>query len=152
MNKAIEMFVAAVAAGLTLKFEKFATIKARSAAEGEVIDTIIDGVKETTNTANTGDMVATGPKGEEYIIPAAKFGKLYEATTEDGIYKAKGVVEAMVVPADTPAFTFPAPWGEEMIAEPGDMICASAADSFDPEKVYRIEKGAFAATYRLMAA
>jgi hypothetical protein len=42
------------------------------------------------------------------------------------------------------AFTFTAPWGETMIARPGDVIVQDARDLKD---TYRVQKDAFACTY-----
>lgn len=130
-------------------FDKVATVSARPATEGEDIDTVIDGIKETTNTAAAGDYVVTGPKGEEYIISGEKFNKLYEATAEEGVYKAKGLVKAYQIPEGTEDFTFVAPWGEDMLVQAGDYIATSFADNFDAEKCYRIEKGVFEQTYKI---
>jgi hypothetical protein len=41
-------------------------------------------------------------------------------------------------------FTFTAPWGEAMIARPGDAIVQDAQDAKD---TYRVQKAAFACTY-----
>jgi hypothetical protein len=92
-------------------------------------------------------MVATGAKGERWIIPAAKFPKLYtEAVGTPGFFDPKGKVKGVVWTGEST--TFVAPWGEEMIIEEGDMLVTSEADDFDPTKLYRIEKSAFEATYR----
>jgi len=47
----------------------------------------------------------------------------------------------VVVRALEGEFTFLAPWGEKMIARPGDVIVQDAKDT------YRIQKAAFACTY-----
>ena len=41
-------------------------------------------------------------------------------------------------------FTFTAPWGETMVARPGDAI---VQDAQDPKDTYRVQKAAFACTY-----
>ncbi len=115
--------------------------KARVAFKGEVVVTTINGVVETTNTANEGDMIITGLVGEEYIIPSIKFEKLYNKI-EDGLYVTKpDSIKAIQV---TEEIHFLAPWGSEMIALPGDYI-AYRSDS----DAYRIEKGEFEKTYAL---
>ena len=127
-------------------FEKFGTITARPAVEGEVISTVINGVTETTNTAKAGDIIATGVKGESWIIPGEKFPKLYKASAEDeNQFDPIGRVVGVRSEED---FTFTAPWGEAMICQKGDYIVTSEADDFNPTKAYRIEAGAFVKTYR----
>jgi hypothetical protein len=41
-------------------------------------------------------------------------------------------------------FTFTAPWGETMVARPGDAI---VQDAQDPKDTYRGQKAAFTCTY-----
>ena len=41
-------------------------------------------------------------------------------------------------------FTFTAPWGETMVALPGDAI---VQDAQDPKDTYRVQKAAFTCTY-----
>jgi len=152
MNQAIELFKKAKEEGRTVKYEKFGNITARLSCPDELVITMIDGIEETRNTAKVGDMVATGQKGEIYIIPAAKFDRLYEKISipesDTDVYKPKGIVEGVMIPWNSDSFTFDAPWGENMIADPGDYIVTSVSDNFDPEKVYRIEKEAFELTYK----
>lgn len=45
------------------------------------------------------------------------------------------------------AFTFTAPWGEAMVARPGDAI---VRDPQDPADTYRIAAAAFACTYEVV--
>jgi hypothetical protein len=51
----------------------------------------------------------------------------------------------VVRPSDG-TFTFTAPWGEAMIARPGDAI---VRDPKDPSDTYRIAAGAFECTYEI---
>jgi hypothetical protein len=44
-------------------------------------------------------------------------------------------------------FTFAAPWGEKMIARPGDVIVQDVGNARD---TYRIQKAAFACTYEVV--
>jgi len=44
------------------------------------------------------------------------------------------------------AFTFTAPWGEKMMARPGDVIVQDVGNAKD---TYRIQKAAFACTYEV---
>jgi hypothetical protein len=50
----------------------------------------------------------------------------------------------VVVTEKDGAFTFTAPWGETMVARPGDAI---VQDAQDPKDTYRVQKAAFACTY-----
>lgn len=125
-------------------FEKFAVITAREAGEGEVVVTKIvtkEGeMEETKNVAGKGDMIAKNPGGEEYIIRAQKFPKLYELLP-DGTYKAKGVVKAIQTDKDV---VFMSPWGEEMKILSGGYLVESVLDG----NRYGIEEEAFKNTYK----
>lgn len=128
--------------GLVKTYHKFGTVKARQAKAGEVIDTIIDGVKETTNTAKSGDFVVTGPAGEEYIIDGKKFGARYEKVS-DGVYKAIGSCSAFLWKGSP--FSFESSWGERMICDKGDYLASVEKDLSQP---YRIESSVFKKTYK----
>lgn len=45
-------------------------------------------------------------------------------------------------------FTFTAPWGEEMVARPGDAV---VRDPADPKDTYRVAAAAFECTYEVVA-
>ena len=47
---------------------KSAAILARVAEQEEQVDTFVDGVFETTNTATEGDYIILGTRGEEYVV------------------------------------------------------------------------------------
>lgn len=127
-------------------YAKTGTVRARLALEGEKIDTILDGKLETTNTAKPFDVVVIGPKNEEYLVPQNTFIPRYKGpalTHELQSYEAQGIVFA--IPWDQDPLTFVAPWGEEMIIEPGDYLASTTRDGDAP---YRIEREAFSLTYR----
>lgn len=133
------------------RYRKFGTVRARLAQEGERVVTEIDGKVETTNTASAGDVIVTNPGGEEYIIQVDKFTSRYtgpELTSENQEYEAAG--EAFSTVWTGPESTFQASWGEQMIIEPGDMLTSLSEDGMPKGKfgVYRIEKNAFAQTYK----
>jgi hypothetical protein len=52
-----------------------------------------------------------------------------------------------LLPADTKAFTFLAPWGEAMIARRDDAIVQDPANERD---VYRVAAAAFRETYEIV--
>lgn len=132
---------------------KFQKIWARPAIEGEIVVTeTADGV-ETQNTAQDGDMVVWNltSAGEQYIIRAAKFPKLYYGlpltTTEDGWewtqYAPKGIVKALKVTDENCPNEFEAPWGETMVCKVGDYLVCPLKDN----QIYRIAEKEFHETY-----
>jgi hypothetical protein len=141
-------FEAAMRAGKVRHYEKKGQVDIRAAVPGEVIETMIDGVRETANTAATGDYVVRGVKGELYIIKAktlaARYGGPLTAPDREGFrrYPAKGDFYGFRYEGEP--FKFVAPWKEYMIANPGDYIGTNAMDS---KEYYRVEQSAFAATY-----
>jgi hypothetical protein len=141
-------FAEALRAGNVRHYAKKGQVDIRPAVAGEVIETVIDGVRETVNTAAPGDHVVRGVKGELYVIKAETLAKRYgEALTPpdpEGYrsYPAKGDFYAFRYEGEP--FRFTAPWKEGMIANPGDYIGTTAMSS---QEYYRIEQSAFAATY-----
>ncbi len=129
-------------------FEKFSTADVRLAKEGEVIQTILDGEVETVNTAKSNDVVIRGTRGEEYIMDKDKFAKRYDLTSKtlDNTYqnvKATGTCVAYQYQGEPMEFN--AAWNEKMIIKADDWLATT--DDSVPE-VYRIEKQAFAETYK----
>jgi hypothetical protein len=138
------------------KAQKTKPVDARPATPGEVIVTVIAGEGEETRSrpAEEGDWVVrnrcpeTG--NEEYLVAGAKFKERYEATgpaRSDGWQEHRPlgkVVRFFVLPSEQGAFTFEAPWGEHMVARPGDSI---VQDPKDPDDIYRVSAASFACTY-----
>jgi hypothetical protein len=141
-------FEEASRAGKVRHYEKKGEVEIRPAAAGEVIATVIDGERETVNTASAGDCVVRGVKGELYIIKAETLAKRYGGPLtppdKDGFrrYPAKGDFYGFRYEGES--FKFVAPWKEDMIAKPGDYIGTNAMGL---KEYYRVEQGAFAATY-----
>ena len=132
-------------------------VDAREATPGEVVVTVIKGEGKETQSppAKAGDMVVRNrcPKSgnEEFLVPSAKFASRYEGPTgpagEYGWrpYRPRGAdMRFVVVTEKDGEFTFTAPWGETMVARPGDAI---VQDAQDPKDTYRVQKAAFACTY-----
>lgn len=132
----------------------------RPAKPGEIVVSIIKGEGKETQSppAQEGDMVVrnrcpeTG--NEEILVAAATFPKRYEgplATADaDGwsTYRPKGVpMRFVIVSEQDGTFRFMAPWGEDMIARPGDAIVQDIAN---PNDTYRIARSAFACTYEIV--
>lgn len=131
-------------------YKKFGKVHAQIAQGGETLQTVLsDGTVETTNTANPGDVIVTNPGGERYIIGANKFDSRYEATDEDGVFKAKGKARITPNPTGQP-IKITAPWGEEQFGGP-DALIATVYDPENPDDVspdrYIIGRDEFNATY-----
>ena len=135
-------------------------VDVRPARPGEVIVTVIKGEGKETQSppAKKGDMVVrnrcpeTG--NEQILVPAAKFARRYEgplAKAKSGEwrpYRPRGVrMRYTVVLKSDGRFTFTAPWGERMVARPGDAI---VQDLKNPKDTYRIAKAAFECTYEIL--
>lgn len=135
-------------------------VDGRPATPGEVIVTTIKGEGNETESppAKSGDMVVrnrcpeTG--NEQILVSKASFSRRYEgpigAKAGDGWlpYRPRGVqMRFVIVAAEDGAFTFVAPWGEMMVARPGDAI---VQDPDNPKDTYRIAKVAFACTYDVL--
>ena len=131
-------------------------VDVRPAQPGEVVVTYIlgQGVETKSPPAGDGDMVVrnrcaeTG--NEEILVTKEKFGDRYafsEPPRNDGWREARPRGKDMdffVVPQGEAPFTFKAPWGEPMKAEPGDVI---VRDPTDRKDTYRIARAAFTCTY-----
>jgi hypothetical protein len=135
-------------------------VDARAAEAGEVVVTEIAGEgKETASPpAQAGDMVVrnrcpeTG--NEKILVSAAKFGERYEGPEGPPdasgwqAYRPRGVEMRYFIVRDADgSFSFTAPWGEPMVARPGDAIVRSPED---PADTYRIAAAAFACTYEIL--
>jgi hypothetical protein len=139
-------------------YQKRGTFLARYAEPDETILTIVAGKLETLAAAKWGDVVVMnieiGSSVERYLVAKDMFEKRYELTertiTTDGhswmLVNAKGRVRAWQY--EGPSVTFEAPWGESMLLEEGDWIASPVGG--EPDDIYRIEREAFAGTYRLL--
>jgi hypothetical protein len=136
---------------------KTKTVDVREAKPGEIVVTVIEGEGQETQSppAKAGDMVVRnrcpGTGNEEFLVSGSKFASRYEGPTgpagEDGWlpYRPVGADMRFVVVTEADGeFTFTAPWGETMIARPGDAI---VQDVQDPKDTYRVQKASFACTY-----
>jgi hypothetical protein len=134
-------------------------VDARPAKPGEVIVTVIagEGQETTSKPAAAGDQVVRNrcPKtgNEQYLVAAAKFTGKYETTAapadKDGWKEYRplgGDMHVLLLDAETPPFTFMAPWGEAMVARGGDAILQDPKDARD---VYRVARASFDCTYEV---
>ena len=124
-------------------YAKFARISAVAGVVGEEVITNTSEGQETVNTVKEeGDMIATNPSGERYIIDAKNFAKKYEASPEDGenVYRPKGGPQLFIQLSE--AIEFIAPWGEEMKIAAGGYLNIT-----NPKDIYGIQPQEFAETY-----
>ncbi len=160
-KKALSEIVALVAQargdGRTKIARKTRPIDARPAKDGEVIVTVIKGEGKETQSrpARAGDYVVrnrcpeTG--NEEYLVSADTFADRYRKTgapaTSDGWQEFRPVgkeVRFLILNTEEAPFSFVAPWGELMVARPGDAI---VQDPKDEKDVYRVARASFDCTY-----
>ena len=154
------LFDRAEAAGRVGVARKTALVDGRAARPGEIVVTVIKGEGKETQSppAEAGDVVirnrcpATG--NEEYLVKAARMGTRYEgplgSADAEGwqAYRPKGVELRYFIVGDSEgSFTFKAPWGEDMVARPGDAIVRNPAD---PKDTYRVQGQSFACTYEVV--
>jgi hypothetical protein len=139
---------------------KSSAVDVRPARVGEVIVTMIAGEgKETqSHPAAAGDWVVrnriaeTG--GEQYLVDAGEFEERYRLVDQppgaDGWRKALPLgqpVRYWVVSPEHGEFLFEAPWGETMVARPGDAI---VQDCDNPRNTWRVAAAAFSESYELL--
>jgi hypothetical protein len=154
------LFATAEAEGRVGLARKTKPVDVRPAQPGEVVVTMItgEGVETQSPPAQQGDMVVrnrcpeTG--NEEILVTASKFPQRYEGPTgpPDGAgwreYRPRGVEMLYFVVREADGnFSFTAPWGEPMVARPGDAIVRNPQD---PRDTYRIAAAAFACTYEIL--
>lgn len=155
----VKLMTSMKAAGKTGIARKTKDVDARPAHLGEIVITMIkgQGVETKSKPAEAGDWVVrnrcpeTG--NEEILVKAARFpdryGEPLAAADSKGYrpFRPKGSdMNYFIVPADLGAFTFTAPWGERMVALPGDAIVQVAND---PSDTYRIAAASFSCTYEV---
>jgi hypothetical protein len=154
------LFDLAEAAGRVGITRKSKPVDVRPAKPGEVVVTIIAGEGEETRSrpAEAGDRVVRNPcpatGNEEYLVKAAKFAERYDGPFGDAeesgwsIFRPRGKeMRYFILSAEDGAFTFTAPWGEPMIARPGDAIVRDPNDRAD---TYRVAGASFDCTYEVV--
>ena len=156
------LFEEALSDGRVGVARKSQPVDVRPAVQGEVVVTMIAGEGKETKSrpAVAGDMVvrnrceATG--NEEYLVDQKIFAKRYDGPLgpQDAFgwstYRPRGGDLLYFIVRDKDgAFSFTAPWGEEMVARPGDAI---VRDPADPKDSYRVAAAAFECTYEVIKA
>ena len=150
----------AEARGLARRARKTRPVDARPARPGEVVVTVVagEGTETRSKPAEEGDWVVRNrcePTGnEEYLVAAAKFRERYRATGKapgnDGWQEHRPlgrVMRLLVLKPEHGELVFTAPWGERMVAKPGDAILQ---DLDDPADTYRVAAAAFDCTYEVL--
>jgi hypothetical protein len=148
------------ARGLVRRARKTKPVDARPARPGEVVVTVLagEGVETRSKPAREGDWVvrnrceATG--NEEYLVSADKFEERYRGSGKpagsDGWREHVPLgadVRFFFLSSDHGEFSFEAPWGEQMVARPGDAIVQNPDD---PADTYRVAGAAFDCTYEVV--
>jgi len=156
------LFEKAEAEGRVGIAQKSTPVDARPAKPGEVVVTFITGEGKETQSrpADAGDMVVrnrcleTG--NEEYLVKAATFAERYAgpiSTPDPGGWREyrpqAPALRYFVVGRAEGSFTFTAPWGEAMVARPGDAIVRNPVK---PTETYRVAVASFACTYKIISA
>jgi len=156
------LFAQAEQAGRVGLARKTQPVDARPAVVGEIVVTVIAGEGKETQSApaEAGDMVvrnrcpATG--NEQYLVKARNFSARYDGAPGEPdaqgwrAFRPRGIdMRYFVVASGEGVFTFTAPWGEAMVARPGDAIVRNPAD---PRDTYRIAAASFACTYEIVKA
>lgn len=154
------LFATAQKEGRVGQARKSKLVDARPATQGELVVTTIAGEGQETQSkpAEPGDMVvrnrceSTG--NEEYLVKARTFPERYEGPLGAGDtqgwrpYRPRGDTMLYVTVRDQDgSFEFEAPWGEAMVARPGDAIVRNPAD---PRDTYRVAQDAFTCTYEVV--
>jgi len=160
LNDVVALVERARAEGRAGLARKSKAVDVRPARVGEVIVTMIAGEgKETqSHPAVAGDWVVrnriaeTG--SEQYLVDAGEFAERYRLADQtpdaEGWRKALPLgqpVRYLVVSPEYGEFTFEAPWGETMVARPGDAI---VQDHDNPRNTWRVAATAFAESYEVL--
>ena len=124
-----DLFTRAIQGERTGLARKTKPVDARPARPGEKVVTFIAGEGKETQSPP-----AEGPLGP----PDDAGWSTYRPRGNEMLY-------FLVQPSDG-TFTFKAPWGELMIARPGDAI---VRDPKDPQDTYRVAAAAFDCTYEI---
>jgi hypothetical protein len=160
LEQIVAMMAEARAGGKTRTARKTRVVDARPAKAGEIVVTVIEGEGKETQSrpARDGDYVVrnrcpeTG--NEQYLVGADKFADRYKETgappSADGWREFQPVgkeLRVFFLPPGQAPFSFVAPWGEPMVAKPGDAIVQDPKDEND---VYRVARASFDCTYEIV--
>jgi len=162
LEEVVALMAQARAKGLVGTARKTKAVDARQAHEGEIIVTAIKGEGTETQSApaKRTDWVVrnrcpeTG--NEQYLVAEYQFNERYRPTSAPisahGWREFRPIgkdVRYYILPNETEPFRFVAPWGEPMVARPGDAI---VQDPRDEKDVYRVAAASFACSYQIVSA
>jgi len=162
LDDMVALMTQARANGLVGTARKTKPVDARQAHQGEIIVTAIkgEGTETQSRPAKHTDWVVrnrcpeTG--NEQYLVAEYEFNERYRPTSAPisahGWREFRPIarpVRFYVLPGSTEPFKFEAPWGEAMVARPGDAIVQDPGDEKD---VYRVAAASFACTYEIVRA
>jgi hypothetical protein len=159
LDEVIAMMARSSTQGRVGTAQKTRPVDGRPAKPGEVVVTTIAGEGKETQSkpAQAGDWVLrnrcpeTG--NEEYLVAGDKVAERYTAAgpaQPDGwqAFTPRGkALRFLILSASEAPFEFMAPWGEKMVAKPGDAMVQDAANERD---VYRVAKSSFQCTYEVI--
>ena len=156
----VEYFADVRSQGRTGTARKTAPVDARPAEPGETVVSRLegDGIETVSAPAVAGDMVVRSNCGAnqetEILVAAEKFSTRYgsaQSGSDKGGYRSylpTGEDMAYVIVSEADGeFALEAPWGEMMVARPGDEIVQNLGD---PSDIYRIYGPAFDCTYEVV--
>jgi hypothetical protein len=121
------------------------------AAQETPVATVLGGKTETRNTALAGDFVLCGPDGEQYVVAPAKVVALYNLSETVLVPRklprrvarvSRAHFERHGLSKTTVSAVFVAPWGEQMLLQPGDYVVQDGTKGH-----YRIAAASFRKTY-----
>ena len=156
---ALALFAQAEADGRVGLARKSKLVDARLAHPGEVVVTVVAGEEETrSRPANERDWVVRNrcqkAGNEQYLVKAEQFAARYEGPLSESdrngwrTFRPRGhEMRFFTVRTEEGLFRFKAPWGEAMIARPGDAI---VQDPRDPSDTYRVAANRFDCTYEIL--
>lgn len=126
-------------------YVKTAKVKAVKVTVDTPLKTVLkNGTMETERIVPAGSYIITNPDGEEYGIDSDKFAAKYDTTNEEGIFLAKGKINAIRNPYKEP-ISIKASWGE---LQHGDSKCWLAVPVDSDETPYIIGSNEFDNTYK----
>lgn len=114
-------------------------LKYRIAKKNEKIITVINGVKETENTANEGSYIISGVECEEYVLSQDVVSDRYDIIDDEYLSTKEIKIKAKVYSGED--LIFKASWNENMILRDGDFLVKNK------NEFYRIDKNVFFKLY-----
>ena len=99
---------------------------------------------ETTNTAEVGDIIFSGPSGENYVVAQAKLPKLYTGEV-GGVIRPEQSARTVARYSGEP-ISFKSSFGQDMPLKPGDYLVKDA----NSPGYYRIAKKEYEKTYNAL--